>query len=64
MSAASVVEKAWREAASLGILAAISEVIRSIVAGKPDQAERLARNAALAAAAKLAARTRIKASKR
>jgi hypothetical protein len=45
-------------------LAAVIDVIKALVAGRPDQAERLARNAALAIAAKRAAAERIKAQKR
>ena len=44
----------------LGLLATIGQVISAVLSGKPDQAERLARNGALAAAAKLAARARVR----
>jgi len=47
-------------ARKLGLLTAIAGVLRAIFAGKPKVAERLAKNAALAAGAKLAARERIK----
>ena len=63
MSATTVVTQALKEASSLGLLTALGQVLSAIVQGKPSQAERLARNAALAASAKLAARARIKAMK-
>ena len=45
-------------------LGAVVDVIRALVAGEPSKAERLARNAALAIAAKRAAAERIKAEAR
>ncbi len=44
-------------------LESVIEAIKAIVSGQPDKAERLARNASLAVAAKLAAKARIKATK-
>lgn len=42
-------------------LNSVIDAIKAIVSGQPDKAERLARNAALALAAKEAAKARIKA---
>ena len=64
MSAEKVAAEGLKEAASLGLLSSIVEVVKAILAGKPGTAERLANNAALAAVAKKAARERIKAAKR
>ncbi len=44
-------------------LSSVVEALKAIVSGQPDKAERLARNASLAVAAKLAAKARIKATK-
>ena len=55
--------EAFKLAESLGILNAVHRAVIAIVSGKPTVAERLAKNAALAAGAKLAARGRIKATK-
>lgn len=60
MSTEDTVKQYLHEAASLGLLAAVGEVLSAILRGEPTQAERLAKNAGLAAAAKLAARERIK----
>lgn len=48
------------EASRLGVFDAVVQVVRAILAGEPTQAERLAKNAALAASAKIAARERIR----
>lgn len=60
MTARDVILKGLEKAEELGLLATIGQVISAVLSGKPDQAERLARNGALAAAAKLAARERIR----
>lgn len=52
------------EASRLGVFDAVVQVVRAILAGEPTQAERLAKNAGLAAAAKIAARERIRRAKR
>jgi len=44
-------------------LGSVISALKAIVGGQPDKAERLARNAALALAAKAAAKARIKAIK-
>lgn len=48
------------EASRLGVFDAVVQVVRAILAGEPTVAERLAKNAALAASAKIAARERIR----
>lgn len=62
MSAASLLGTATKLLAQVpeSTLGAVVDVIKALVAGRPDQAERLARNAALAIAAKRAAAERIK----
>jgi hypothetical protein len=64
VSAETVAREALAKAAELGVLDGIAKVLGAILSGKPDVAERLARNTALAAGAKLAAKERIKRTKR
>lgn len=60
MSAEKLALAAIREAAELGLLSKLVEILRAVLDGKADQAERLARNSALAIAAKKAAKARIR----
>lgn len=64
MSAEDIAKAALKEAAELGLLSKVAEVVKAILEGKPGTAERLANNAALAVVAKKAAKARIQASKK
>jgi hypothetical protein len=60
MSATSIAKAAWEKAVELGIVDGLADTVAAIVAGKTDTALRLAKNTSLAAAAKLAAKERIR----
>ena len=70
MSAAATAAKLIADATKLlaqvpaSALSSVVDVIKALVSGRPDVAERLARNAALAIAAKRAASERIKATRK
>ena len=63
MSARDVIMKGLEKAEDLGLLATLGQVISAVLSGDANQAQRLAKNGALAAAAKLAARERIRRTK-
>lgn len=64
MSSEKLIAEAIKEAAELGLLGKLVEVVKAILSGDSTTAERLAKNSALAVAAKKAAKARIQASKR